>query len=57
MCIPPSTVTSLPMLTTNETCVSQILILGILLTPEVCKGVNDDAEDEVENDDVDQDKE
>ena len=57
MFIPPSTVTSLPMLTTNETCVSQILILGILLTPEVCKGVNDDTEDEVENDDVDQNKE
>lgn len=45
------------MLTANETCVSQILILGILLTPEVCKGVNDDTEDEVENDDVDQHKE
>lgn len=56
---PPSTVYDYQslLLTTNKACVSQILILGILLAPEVGKGVNNDTKDEVEDDDVDQEEE
>lgn len=45
--------TKLSVHTTDETTGFEDFFLPLFLTPQVCKGVNDNTKDEVENDDDD----